>query len=110
LLGTDAAGHAAMWLLERGLADPDAVGGFITPAVLIDILSQLLDEPELLCEQFLRVSDSEQLLEFFWRHAAPETAPVLDTLGRHLSDPKLAKAARKAAMRHRSWLANEQPG
>ena len=63
-----------------------------------------------LCEQFLRVSDSEQLLEFFWRHAAPETAPVLDTLGRHLSDPKLAKAARKAAMRHRSWLANEQPG
>ena len=51
--------------------------------------------------------DPEAMLEFFWRHRAPETAAVLDVLGQHLPDRKLAKQARKAAMRHRSWLANQ---
>lgn len=107
LLDTPAAGHAAMWLLDHGLAEPDTVGGFITPAVLVDILSLLVDNPEVLCEQFLAAPDPEAMLEFFWRHPAPETAAVLDTLGRHLPDRTLAKQARKAAMRHRSWTANQ---
>ncbi len=38
LLDTTAAGHAAIWLLERGLADTDTVGAFVTPAVMVDIL------------------------------------------------------------------------
>ena len=107
LLDTDAAGHAAIWLLENGRADPDTVGGFVTPAVMVDILSELIDEPEVLCEQFLVAHDPEAMLEFFWRHRAPETAGVLDVLGRHLPDRALAKLARKAAMRHRSWTANQ---
>lgn len=36
----------------------------------------------------------------------PHTAAVLDALGQHLPDRKLAKAARKGAIRHRSWIAN----
>lgn len=106
LLDTAAAGHAAIWLMENGLSDRDTLGGFVTPAVLVDIFSQMIDHPELLCEQFLSAGDSEHLLEFFWRHPAPETASVLDALGRHLPDRALAKMARKAAMRHRSWMAN----
>jgi hypothetical protein len=43
-----------------------------------------------------------------WRHPAAETGLVLDTLGKYLPDRKLAKAARKAAMRHRSWMANRR--
>ena len=43
LLDTSAAGHAAIWLLDHGLADGDTVGRFITPAIMVDILSQLVD-------------------------------------------------------------------
>lgn len=107
LLDTDAAGHAAIWLMEHDLAEADAVGGFVTPAIMVDILSQMVDHPDVLCEQFLAGHDPEAMLEFFWRHRAPETAAVLDVLGQHLPDRKLAKQARKAAMRHRSWLANQ---
>ncbi len=106
LLDTDAAGHAAIWLLEHGLADGDTVGSFITPAILVDILAQLVDQPDVLCEQFLRSGDPEHMLEFFWRHPAPEVASLLDILGSHLPDRTLAKHARKAAIRHRSWMAN----
>jgi hypothetical protein len=31
---------------------------------------------------------------------------VLEALGRHLTDKQQAKAARKAVIKHRSWLAN----
>ncbi|WP_431239272.1 hypothetical protein ACQ86B_06055 [Mycolicibacterium aichiense] len=106
LLDTAAAGHAAMWLIDHGFADGDTVGAFITPAVMIDILSLLVDHPDLLCAQFLEGHEPEGLLEFFWRHPALETAAVLDVLGRHLPDPVLAKQARKAVIKHRSWLAN----
>ncbi|TGD84341.1 hypothetical protein BayCH28_25885 [Mycolicibacterium sp. CH28] len=106
LLDTAAAGHAAMWLLEHDLADAESVGGFVTPAVMVDILSQMIDDPDSVCEQFLRNRDPREILEFLWRHPAPETAAVLDVLGRHLPDRALAKQARKAAIRHRSWLAN----
>jgi hypothetical protein len=106
LLDTTAAGHAAIWLLERGLADAETVGAFVTPAVMVDILSELIDHPDALCEQFLAGHDAEAMLEFFWHHRAPETPAVLDALGQHLPDRALAKQARKAALRHRSWLAN----
>lgn len=106
LLDTTAAGHAAIWLLERGLADAETVGAFVTPAVMVDNLSELIDHPKVLCEQFLAGEDPEAMLEFVWRHRAPETPALLDALGKHLPDRALAKQARKAALRHRSWLAN----
>ncbi|WP_319431417.1 hypothetical protein [Mycobacterium sp. RTGN5] len=106
LLDTAAAGHAAVWLLDHGLADGDAVGGFITPAIIVDILAQLIDHPDVLCEQFLRGHDPAGMLEFFWHHCAPETAAVLEALGQHLPDRALAKQARKAAIKHQTWMAN----
>jgi len=45
-------------------------------------------------------------LEELWRHDQPETIEILDVLGAHLPDRKRAKAARKAAIKHRSWKAN----
>ncbi|OBG30642.1 hypothetical protein [Mycobacterium sp. E3198] len=106
LLDTPVAGHAALWLVQRDLADAETVGNFVDVPVLVDVLSAAVESPEELCSLFAGMSEPLQLLENMWRHPAPETAEVLDALGRHLPDRALAKAARKAAVRHRSWLAN----
>ncbi|WP_293326254.1 hypothetical protein [Mycobacterium sp.] len=106
LLDTPVAGHAALWLMQRDRADPETLASFVDVAVLVDVFSAA--EPEELCSLFAGVPDPRQLLEDMWRHPAPETALVLDALGRHLPDHALAKAARKAAVRHRSWLANRR--
>lgn len=106
LLDTPAAGHAALWLIARDPADAAVLGSFVDVGVLVDVLSRDVDDPDELCGLFAGMSEPLQLIENMWRHPAPETAPVLDALGRHLPDRALAKAARKAAVRHRSWLAN----
>ena len=108
LLDTPAGAHAALHLAQHGLADPAAVAPFMSVGPLIDHLSLLLDAPDLMADMF---SESQRemvddLLGEMWRHDQPETLPVLETLGRALPDKRLAKAARKAAIRHRSWRAN----
>lgn len=109
MLDSSAAGHAALWLMNHGLADRETVGEFVDAGVLIDVLTTTLDDPDEMCALFTGSSSAEEvsaMLDDMWRHPAAETADVLDALGRHLPDAKLAKAARKAAMRHRSWMAN----
>lgn len=106
LLDTPVAGHAALWLISHGRADASTLGSFVDIGVLVDMLAGTVDDPDELCSFFASMSDPLQLLDSMWRHPAPETAAVLDALGRHLSDKALAKAARKAAIRHRSWSAN----
>ncbi len=108
MLDSPLSGHAAIFLLANELATPDDLGAFVAIGPLVDLLSTLLDEPDTLAEMF-RTSYAKadgDLLEELWRHDQPETIEILDTLGSHLSDRKLAKAARKAALRHRSWMAN----
>lgn len=106
LLDTPVAGHAALWLMSVDRADAETLGSFVDTAVLVDVLAGSVDDPKELCSLFGAAQEPLQLLETMWRHPAPETAPVLDALGRHLPDRTLAKAARKAAVRHRSWIAN----
>lgn len=106
LLDSPVAGHAALWLIQRDRADAETLASFVDVAVLVDVLAGTLESPEELCGLFAGLSDPSQLLEDIWRHPAPETALVLDALGRHLPDRALAKAARKAAVRHQSWMAN----
>jgi hypothetical protein len=106
LLDTEVAGHAALWLIQRGRADAETLGNFVDVAVLVDLLSSAVEAPEELCGLFAGVPEPLRLLDNMWRHPAPETVLVLDALGRHLPDRTLAKAARKAAVRHRSWKAN----
>lgn len=108
LLDTPVAGHAALWLIGRGCADAETLSGFVDVAVLIDMLWREVEDPEELCKLFAGMPEPLQLLETMWRHPVPETALVLDALGRHLPDRTLAKAARKAAIRHGSWMANRR--
>jgi hypothetical protein len=82
---------------------------FLDVGPMIDILATVLDEPEVMCELFsnsMREVDGLGMIESMWRHPQPETLAVLETLGRHLPDKHLAKAARKAVFQHRSWMAN----
>jgi hypothetical protein len=109
LLDGPAAGQAALYLMSRGLADEAELGHLVDIGVFVDVLAASLDDPEELCEMFAeapQAADQYNALEQMVRHPAPETELVLDALGQHLTDKKLAKAARKAAMRHRSWMAN----
>ena len=111
LLDGPVAGQAALYLLARGLADEAEVGGLIDIGVFVDVLAARLDEPEELCEMFSeapQAADQYDALEQMVRHPAPETRLVLDTIGQHHPDKKLAKAARKAVFRHRSWMASRR--
>lgn len=109
MLDSSSAGHATLFLLEHGLATVDELGSFMDIAPMVDVLATALDEPSVLCELFVQADEHVDggLLEELWRHDQPETIEILDTLGRHLPDKKMAKACRKAAIRHRSWTANK---
>lgn len=109
MLDSSSAGHATLFLLEHGLATVDELGSFMHIAPMVDVLATALDEPSVLCELFVQADEHVDggLLEELWRHDQPETIEILDTLGRHLPDKKMAKACRKAAIRHRSWTANK---
>jgi len=113
MLDSPCAGHATAFLLDHELATLDELGSFFDISPLVDILSTTLDDPPVLCDLFTQAVEQAHgdLLEDLWRHDQPETIEILDTLGRHLPDKKLAKTCRKAAIRHRSWKANQcQPG
>lgn len=109
MLDSTCAGHATMFLLDHGLATVDELGSFLDIAPMVDVLATALDEPPVLCDLFIQSAQHAQgnLLDDLWRHDQPETIEILETLGRHLADKKLAKACRKAAIRHRSWKANQ---
>lgn len=109
LLDTPVSGHAALWLISRQRADAETLGSFVDQdiALLVDALAVKVEEPAVLCS-FFTGPQPLQLIEDMWRHPAPETAIVLEALGRHLPDPALRKAARKALVRHRSWMANRR--
>lgn len=109
LLDTPVSGNAALWLMAHDRADMDSVGSFVDIGAMVDVFASAMENPGELCDMFTTSPDPDQpfrLLEEMWHHPAPETASVLDVLGEHLSDRKLAKTARKAARRHRSWMAN----
>ncbi len=63
----------------------------------------------LVCEAIATLGNHDrqrELIGAMWRLRDARVAPVLDAIGRHHPDKIVAKAARKAAMQHRSWLAN----
>jgi hypothetical protein len=45
------------------------------------------------------------LLDHFWRTEHPRVAELLQVIGDHHADKRVAKSARKALLRHRSFLA-----
>lgn len=108
LLDTHCSGHAAMFLLGHELATSDEVGTFVDIGPFVDMIHTVIEEPSDLDRVFRQAQEIaiDDLIEDLWRHDQPETLEVLEALGRHLSDKGQAKAARKAVIKHRSWLAN----
>ena len=108
MLDSNCSGHASMFLLQRGLANPQEIGDFIDVGPLVDLLATVLDSPDVLAGLFAETYSKSDvdLLDELWRHDRAETVQILDILGKHSADKALAKAARKAAMKHRSWMAN----
>jgi len=108
LLGTPLAGHAAMLLLDHGLIEPgDAEmidpGSAFGP--LVDMLAvELDDDPGALAERFDELVGPQPLeaLGLIWRVDLPEALEVLGALGQRHPVKAVAKAARKAALQHRS--------
>jgi hypothetical protein len=112
LLDTPLAGHAALLLLEgedtstevidltaRGIGSAGPLGA------LVDMLAvELDDDPDTFVARFDELADGRpvEILEVVWRTELPETREVLDALGRRHPVKAVAKAARKAAMQHRS--------
>ena len=108
LLDTHCSGHAATFLLEHDLATDDEVAAFVDIGPFVDMIHALIDEPADLDDVFRQAQEMAfgDLIDDMWRHDQPETLEVLEALGRHLTDKQQAKAARKAVIKHRSWLAN----
>ena len=108
LLSTPLAGHAAMLLMEHGSIDLDEMetldrqSGF---GPVVDMLAVELDEdPETFIDRFDELVGHEptEAIGLMWRVDLPETLDVLEALGRRHPVKAVAKAARKAAMQHRS--------
>jgi hypothetical protein len=108
LLDTHCSGHAATFLLGHDLATQQEVGAFVDIGPFIDMIHTVIDESDALDQIFRQAQEMafDDLIEDMWRHDQPETVEVLEALGRHLTDKQMAKAARKAVVKHRSWLAN----
>lgn len=108
LLDTPSAGHAATYLLDRGLATSDEVGAFLSIDTFVDLLATTLGDEETLAALFMNTQQQSDidLIDDMWRCDVEETSDVLEAIGRHVPDQAIAKAARRAVFRRNSWLAN----
>lgn len=94
--------------------------GLVSAPVVRPLTATLDDSPEEIVEALVQSSEAGPLAlveaweelggyrglpEQLWRVDRPDTAPLLEALGQFLPDKATAKAARKALLKHRSWLA-----
>ncbi|MEJ7766141.1 MAG: hypothetical protein WKF86_11660, partial [Acidimicrobiales bacterium] len=105
-----AAGLARCWLVDHGcddpstLFDPDELGSFAQV-----LAHRMVLGPDDLAAALALAGDHQAqlaLLDRLWKVPNPLAAGVLDGIGATHPMKATAKAARKAALRHRSWLAN----
>ena len=109
LLDSPAGSYAADYLLDHDLATSEDVGAFINLTPVVDMLSVFGGDTEMFDQVFQNAAQmiDGDFIEELWRHDQAEVAWVLDTAGKIVTDKSLAKEARKAAIKHRSWLANQ---
>jgi hypothetical protein len=101
--------QAALWNVDAPVLTHFSVETGGDPVALYRALDDQLRRggPAALLLSFDEVGPERRLLvEQGWRTDDPAVLPVLDALGRHHPDRGTAKAARKAALRHRSRLAD----
>jgi hypothetical protein len=53
-------------------------------------------------------NEQAALLEHFWRTEHPRVAELLEVIGEHHPDKRVVKSARKALLRHRSFIASRR--
>lgn len=103
-------GLARCWLVDQGCCDPSTLFDPDDLSSFVQVLAHrlVLGTEDLSATLALAGDHQEQLalLDRLWRVPSPATASVLDGIGATHPLKYTAKAARKAALRHRSWLAN----
>ncbi|MGH4009802.1 MAG: hypothetical protein ACRDTH_16910 [Pseudonocardiaceae bacterium] len=102
---------AVQLLTGVGALDPAEVGPDRLLRAGIDLMSVAYDVggPEDLLTALAAgdcgPDEQAALLEHFWRTEHPRVAELLAVIGEHHPDKRVAKSARKALMRHRSFIA-----
>jgi hypothetical protein len=64
--------------------------------------------PFALVDAWRQLGGYEGLPGLLWRVDSPDTGPVLEALGKVLEDRATAKAARRAHLKHQSWMAGRR--
>jgi hypothetical protein len=94
-----------MWLLLHGALDPSTVDPELMLAGTVEVAAALIDDagPERVVGFFdSDVDQTVELLGHLWRAEHERTIEVLDALGSHHPNKKIAKAARRSLMKARS--------
>jgi hypothetical protein len=98
-------GWALHWLLDRGEIDPATVDPMRLAASWVDVLGTRLDTGGWQ-EPIIGMDDRQdvvvEMLEHVWRIDHPRLAEILEMIGTHHPVKPVAKAARKALMKHRN--------
>lgn len=107
------------WFVQGPLANAGmVVAPTVTPftATLDDspeeivaaLAGRLQAGPLALVDAWQQLGGYEGLPGLLWRVDSPDTGPVLAALGRALADRTTAKAARRAHLKHQSWMAGKR--
>ncbi|MGH3905262.1 MAG: hypothetical protein ACRDTE_13890 [Pseudonocardiaceae bacterium] len=103
---------AVQLLTSAGALDPTEVGPDRLLRAGIDLMVVAYDVggPEDLLAALAAgdcgPDEQAALLEHFWRTEHPRVAELLEVIGEHHPDKRVAKSARKALLRHRSFIAS----
>ncbi|MGH3825055.1 MAG: hypothetical protein ACRDRA_19800 [Pseudonocardiaceae bacterium] len=104
-------GLALQTLVAAGALDPATLDHDRLLRAGIDVMAVAYDvggPDELLLALAARDCGPDEqiaLLDRFWRAEHPRVGELLEVIGRHHPDKKVAKSARKALLKHRSFLA-----
>jgi hypothetical protein len=101
-------GFALCWLVDHGLEGPEVLFDPDDVASFVDVLAQRLVTagPDGLCDALALAGDHERqvaVLGRLWRSTSPATALVLAAVSEVHPVKVVAKAARKALFKRRSW-------
>ncbi|MGH3931639.1 MAG: hypothetical protein ACRDTF_16895 [Pseudonocardiaceae bacterium] len=112
MLGGPHDSFAVHWLLGAGALDSAEVEPERLLRVGIDLLAVGYDvggSEELLAALAAMAPDPDAqlaMIEKIWRIDHPRVEQLLQAIGEHHPDKRVAKPARKSLLRHRSWLAS----
>lgn len=101
-------GFALCWLVDHGLEDPDALFDADDVSWFVDVLAQRLVTrgPDGLCDTLALAGDhgrQVRVVDGLWRSSSPATEVVLAAIGEVHPVKVVAKSARKALFKRRSW-------